>query len=279
MVRAALRRFTELPYVYTLQPPPLGAQPVDEFLFSTRRGFCEHYASAFVVLMRAAGIPARVVTGYQGGEPNGDYYIVRQSDAHAWAEVWLPGQGWVRVDPTAAVAPERIESGLGSALPASEPVPGLARRSGAWLQTLQLRWDMLNAQWNEWVLGYGPELQQQLLGRFGLADWRRMILTLVFLVTAILSAVGLWALLKTRPARERDRALRLWNTVSRRLRKLGLERQANEGPEDFARRVSQQRPELAASIQRLADAYARARYLGDPAATERLAEHVKALRV
>src|SRR5262247_1064620 len=121
-----LRMFREQEYVYTMRPPLLAANVVDEFLFATRRGFCEHFAAAFTVVMRAAGIPARVVTGYQGGEfnPYGGYLLVRQSDAHAWSEVWIDGRGWQRVDPTAAVAPERIERGLIDAVAANEPVPG-----------------------------------------------------------------------------------------------------------------------------------------------------------
>src|SRR5690606_2255296 len=118
-VQAVLARFRNEEYYYTLEPPRLATDSVDEFLFETRRGFCEHFASAFTMLARAAGIPARVVTGYQGGEynPLGDYLIVRQSDAHAWSEVWIDAKGWVRVDPTAAVAPERIESGIDAAIP------------------------------------------------------------------------------------------------------------------------------------------------------------------
>ena len=120
-----LARFHQEPYVYTLQPPRLGSNSVDEFLFDTRRGFCEHYASSFTFLMRAGGVPARVVTGYQSGEFNklGNYLIVRQADAHAWSEVWLPNRGWVRVDPTAAVSPNRIEQGISNALPAGEALP------------------------------------------------------------------------------------------------------------------------------------------------------------
>ena len=117
---------------------------VDDFLFNTRRGFCEHFASAFTVLARAAGIPARVVTGYQGGEynPMGGYLLVRQSDAHAWSEVWLEGRGWVRVDPTAAVAPERVERGLDAAMSRSgEPVPGRFLRQSALLSQMRLAWD------------------------------------------------------------------------------------------------------------------------------------------
>ena len=137
-VRAVLRYFREEPFVYTLAPPLYAEEPVDGFLFGARRGFCEHYASAFVVLMRAAGIPARVVTGYQGGEinPRGGYMIVRQSDAHAWAEAIIDGE-WRRIDPTAAVSPLRVERGIGAALPAAEPLPLFARLDGGWLKTMR----------------------------------------------------------------------------------------------------------------------------------------------
>src|SRR5690606_25782031 len=119
IVDRALRMFNEQEFYYTLQPPLAVDDAIDQFLFETRQGFCEHYAAAFTVLMRAAGIPARVVTGYQGGtlNPVGGYVIVRQRDAHAWAEVWLGEKGWVRVDPTAAVAPNRILGGIETALP------------------------------------------------------------------------------------------------------------------------------------------------------------------
>ncbi|MCB1753809.1 MAG: transglutaminase domain-containing protein, partial [Gammaproteobacteria bacterium] len=118
VVLRALDYFREQPFFYTLYPPPLGESPADQFLFETRRGFCEHYATSFTLLMRIAGIPARVVGGYQGGQVNplGNYLIVRQSDAHAWSEVWLQGRGWQRVDPTVAVAPERIEQAINPTL-------------------------------------------------------------------------------------------------------------------------------------------------------------------
>ena len=141
-VSSILNWFRSQPFHYTLRPPLLGDAPVDEFLFESKRGFCEHYASAFTYLMRAAGIPSRVVTGYQGGEMNGDYMIVRQSDAHAWSEVWLNGS-WQRVDPTATVSPSRIEQGI-SSMPAGEPVPLLARSSSSKIRDWQLRWDRVN---------------------------------------------------------------------------------------------------------------------------------------
>ena len=163
------------PFNYTLKPPQLpGADRVDDFLFRTRRGYCEHYASAFTLLMRAAGVPARVVLGYQGGEinPNGNYLIVRQSDAHAWVEALLPGRGWVRVDPTAAVAPERVESGMEAALPQSELQSAWAvRRLGTWYgyyARARLQWDRVNFLWNRWVLDYSHERQKNLLRRLGI---------------------------------------------------------------------------------------------------------------
>src|SRR5262245_6729708 len=193
-------------FFYTLEPPTLGQDMVDEFLFDTRRGFCEHYSSAFTVLMRAAGIPARVVVGYQGGELNevGGYYVVRQADAHAWSEVWLAGRGWVRVDPTAAVAPERIEVGVAGAVAAAE-LPDFLRRSGlSTLAELRLRldvaWDYVNVAWDRWVIGFNPERQFELLARFGLGDWQRMILALTVTITALMGVVGLLSLRQARAA-------------------------------------------------------------------------------
>jgi len=164
-IDAVLAKFHEEEYFYTLQPPALGSNPVDRFLFNTRQGFCEHYASAFAFMMRSAGIPSRIVLGYQGGEinPIGGHLIVRQSDAHAWTEVWLERYGWYRVDPTAAVAPERIEYGTrGATLDGIGETWGFSAPS-QFLQDLTMTWDALNAKWNEWVLGYGPDTQNKFM--------------------------------------------------------------------------------------------------------------------
>jgi protein-glutamine gamma-glutamyltransferase len=178
IVNQALAHFRNEAFFYSLKPPLLGENSVDDFLFVSRRGFCEHYASAFVVLMRAAGIPARVVTGYQGGElnPLGNYWIVRQRDAHAWAEVWLPNLGWTRVDPTAAVAPNRVERGLNAALPANERPAGLMTLNTNWLMPLRQGWDLINNQWNQWVLGYNQDRQREFLARLNpfLSTWQGM---------------------------------------------------------------------------------------------------------
>ena len=272
LIEAALQRFRHEAYYYTLQPPTLGRNGIDEFLFDTRRGFCEHYAGSFTVLMRAAGLPARVVTGYLGGEPNeiGDYYIVRQSDAHAWSEVWLDGEGWVRVDPTAAVAPERVERGLGSALAGDALLPSFldpTRRSGLGLR-LAARWDWANAQWNRWVLGYGPELQQDLLRRIGLVDWGAMMLALTGLMAVLLSLLGLLVLRASQRRTRPDPALREWQRLQRRLGRAGLPAVPSEGPQAYAGRVQRARPDLAEPLAQALQHYLALRYLETPRKAE-----------
>ncbi|MBU1231967.1 MAG: DUF3488 domain-containing protein, partial [Proteobacteria bacterium] len=183
IMQMALTYFQEQAFVYTLNPGTLdigtkgettGTKDLmDRFLFDSRKGFCEHYACSFAFLMRAAGIPARIVAGYQGGTVNryGGYLVVRQSDAHAWCEVWLPAQGWVRVDPTAAVAPERLQSNATNALPAGEMISAWSFfRAGPladWLEPMASAWDLLNSRWNRWVMGYSVAEQLDLFSRLG----------------------------------------------------------------------------------------------------------------
>ncbi len=269
VVERALRLFRSEPFFYTLEPPTLGQDMVDGFLFDTRRGFCEHYASAFTVLMRAAGVPARVVVGYQGGELNdvGGYYVVRQSDAHAWSEVWLAGRGWVRVDPTAAVAPNRIERGLSEALAPSE-LPDFLRREGLtafeyFRLNADTAWDYVNVAWDQWVLGFDQERQFELLSRIGLGEWRDMVIALTVVITAFLGLIGLLSLRAARIAMPKDEALRLWRRATRVLAKRGLPQDPAEGPRDYAARVARERPELAPAMEQLARAYVAARYYGD----------------
>lgn len=264
-------------FVYTLSPPPLPQDPVDQFLFETRRGFCEHYASAFAVLMRAAGIPARVVTGYLGGEinPAGNYLIVRQSDAHAWTEVWLEGEGWVRVDATSFIAPHRIERSLAAALPAGEPIPFLARSEG-FLKRLHLQWDALNTAWNRWVMGYGPELQQQLLRRIGLIDWPRTIAALTALTALALGLIALLLLRSTqRPA---DPLVAAYARFCRKLARRQLPRAPGEGPRDYAERVAAARPELAEQVWAITALYLRLRYGVEPPSTTDLKQLQRQIR-
>lgn len=231
LVDAVLQRFRQQNYVYTLTPPVLGRHSVDEFLFDTRAGFCEHYASAFVVLMRALDIPARVVTGYQGGEfnPVDGFVSVRQSDAHAWAEVWLPQRGWVRVDPTAAVAPERVQRGgrrAEGAATVANPVFG--ERTFDVLRALRFQWEALENGWNQWVLSYTPERQRELLRRFGLLpDTQTLLLAFAIVVCVIL---GLLAAVSLRHRTRRDRLGELLALLRARLATTGLPVPPHLGP-------------------------------------------------
>lgn len=284
IVDAALMRFFDLNYVYTLEPPLLGpTNPVDQFLFETRRGFCEHYAGAFVVLMRAAGVPARVVTGYQGGErnPTDDYWIVRQSDAHAWAEVWLVGTGWVRVDPTAAIAPQRIEYGIEAALPEQARRIGLVQADPVLLRDMVLVWDALNNRWNQWILGYGAEQQMDFLQHlgFGRPRWFDLALVATVAVTgALLMLAALMAFRHRTPAL--PPVLRVYGRFCARLDRIGLGKFSNEGPADYARRVGTARPDLAADVEAINELFASIRYGADsgPEDLERLKRLVDEFR-
>ncbi|RXK64767.1 DUF3488 domain-containing protein [Stenotrophomonas sp. MA5] len=255
VVRRALQWITT-DFSYTLDTPVAGRDPIDEFLFGYKAGFCEHFSSAFVVLMRNAGIPARVVTGFAGGTRNrvGDYWVVRRMDAHAWAEVWLPQRGWVRVDPTAAVAPERILDTLDDRLLADAGNP-LQQR---WLQLGQMG-DWLRRGWNDLVLSFDARRQQQLFKPLGLDDIAPGQLLSGF-VMAALAAVLWMAWLLARGERERDPLLRAWHRLGRRYARLGLAREPHEPALLWARRVHACRPDpaLLALSQRFADA----RYAG-----------------
>jgi len=234
-----LDKFRREPFSYTLQPPLGGRDLVDDFLFNSRAGFCEHYASAYVVLLRAMGVPARVVTGYQGGERNpvDDYFTVRQSDAHAWAEIWIQGQGWRRVDPTAAVAPERIARNLARALPAPAgfgfgPLFALQNDLDSWLARVRFRYAALNNAWNQYILDYNPEKQRNFLTELsaGLITWR-----------AGLAAVAIAALLvlrrRWRQRRTVDPLEALYDAFSRRQARHGDGRLPHEGPAAYAARL------------------------------------------
>jgi len=247
-------------YAYTLEPPPLGADSVDEFLFETKAGFCEHFSSAFVFLIRAAGLPARVVTGYQGGEfnPVDRIITVRQSDAHAWAEVHVAGHGWRRVDPTAAAAPNRVDQGLARAVPEAQRAL-LMRGELGWLRALRHQWEAAAHKWNVWVLGYNPERQRELMSRMGMrnADWRGLI-AILFTVLGITTVFLLaWSL--RRVARP-DPVQRAWRAFCSKLAARGIERSPNEGPRDFAERAARSLPSARRAILRIASLYIGLRY-------------------
>jgi len=270
-----LTHFREQAFEYTLTPPRLDFDSVDDFLFNTRSGFCGHYASAYTTLMRAGGVPARVVTGYQGAERNrvADYYIVRQSDAHAWSEIWLDGKGWTRVDPTAAVAPERVRRGLIDAMAADEPVPDRFLRSLPWLEDLRFTWDAMTTLWRERVVEFGQEDQQSLLDRLGFSnpDWRGLAILLVASLAVIIGVLA-WQLRRELRSRPSDAVQKAYALFCRRLDRRGLRRQPHEGPRDFARRVRAERPDVAAAADAIFSLYATLRYgpAADPAAVGRL---------
>jgi transglutaminase-like putative cysteine protease len=267
IAQRALGYFREEGFVYTLEPPLLGRDSVDEFLFGSKQGFCEHYASSFVFLMRAAGVPARVVTGYQGGDinPVDGYMIVRQSDAHAWAEVWLKGRGWVRFDPTGAASPVRLESGVAAAVPATDPLPLMARTTLTWLRKAHYNWDALANKWNQLVLGYNPERQRQFLTSFGMNEpsWEHMAMTLFWGVCGVLALLSAWLL---RRIRSSDPVQRPWLKFCAKLGKKGSPRSPHEGPADFVARAAERYPGEAARIRAIGERYIALRYgeLADP---------------
>ncbi len=268
VVQQALDHFNREAFVYTLTPPLAGANPTDGFLFKTRSGFCEHYAAAFTLLMRIAGIPSRVVTGYLGGEYNklGNYLMVRQAEAHAWSEVWLQGRGWVRVDPTAAVAPERIlqEISLGDDAPGS-PVSFRIEHGGfldSTLRRLRMALDALDTRWHIWVLGYDAPRQARFLGWLGLDFLEPLGIGLIMAAALALLMIALgFGLLRQRNRRV-DPVREFYNLFCRRLAAVGVARAAHEGPEDFARRAARARADLKPAIRRISALYCRLRYSG-----------------
>ena len=294
LVQAALALLRQGNYRYTLEPPLLGEHSVDEFLFATRQGFCEHFASSFAFLMRAAGIPARIVTGYQGGERNpvDGTLVLRQADAHAWTEVWLGQRGWVRIDPTAIAAPLRIDEGIVAAVPEPAALPLLMRPAWSWTSTVRHRWDAINNQWNQRVIAFSAEQQQALLGRLGLAGghWRELALLLFWSVAAVLALIALsllgvldalrpsrlwhtakahwprWMLRHTSwQSHHTQQALqRGWQGFLRRLAAQQLHIAASEGAASFGQRAALALPQHAAAIDRIVQGYLQLRY-GAPA--------------
>ena len=277
-IEAVLMKFHNEEFFYTLDPPALGRNPVDQFLFDTRQGFCEHYASAFAVMMRSVGIPSRIVLGYQGGElnPLGGHLIVRQADAHAWTEVWLKDVGWRRVDPTAAVAPERIDQGRSESMfDGAGAAWGLSAPS-AFLYQMTLTWDVLNTKWNELVLGYGPENQNKFMQWLGMEnpDWQKMILTLLGVVITLIVLISFLLMLRYRPP-AKDPAYVLYQ---RFVRKSQLTPATGETPIAFAQRATDESPLKGVDIHSITSSYLDARYgPPDPTAMRRLEQEITAL--
>ena len=265
IIAAALQWFGEDEFYYTLQPPLLVNDNIDDFLFESKRGFCEHYASSFVVLMRAAGIPARIVTGYQGAtyNPVGDYYNVYQRDAHAWAEVYLEDNGWTRIDPTAAVAPERIERGIEDAIPEVVSNPLFSSNitiGGSLLRNLRDSWDTINYKWNLWVLGYDKQQQLKLLEKFGLGryGWQALAIALCLGVAGLMILFA-WFIAGAK-TEKRDPARILYDRFCHKLLKLGYRRKPYEGPMDFYHRITMSNAELGKQTRDIIFCYIDIRY-------------------
>jgi transglutaminase-like putative cysteine protease len=274
IVHEALGMFHNGVFRYTLLPAPLGHDAMDDFLFSTHEGFCEHYASAFTILMRAAGIPARVVTGYQGGYWNsiGNYLLVRQSDAHAWAEVWIAGRGWVRVDPTAAVRPDRVS--LGAAAVAGDQNDWFGSQ---WLRDARNHWDVVNRWWNQGVIGFSALRQRGLLSPLGIRDTDAEELGLLLAIGCVLFAtIGLvWALWRQR---ETDPLRAAMTRLEHKLAGVAVVRRHSEGPQHYLSRAARALPHQRDVLEQLMRSYLDLRYAHDEPPPEPLRAFRRAVR-
>ena len=287
LVDAALHHFRNERFTYTLEPGTYSdTHALDEFLFERRAGFCEHYAAAFASLMRVAGIPSRVIIGYHGGENNarGGYVIVRQSEAHAWCEVWIKGEGWERVDPTEMIAPDRLSSGLDSFLETRAAAdPNAAQRSAAatgWRELrreLRLVWDNVNYQWDLRILGFDEESQRAFLADLGFGGfrWVEMGISVSIVIALLLGGIGLW---QRRPGRPPlDETGRAYARFCRALATAGLPREPWEGPQHFGERAATRFTAQAAAIREITALYARLRYAPTPPPAVELFRAVRAL--
>ena len=284
VVDKALEYFNQQGFYYSLIPPAVAEDSVDQFLFDTKTGFCEHFSSSFVVLMRAAGIPARVVTGYQGANynPVGEYHIVYQRDAHAWAEVWLQDSGWQRIDPTAAVSPERILQGIENALPDIDlQTPfNLNHQSVAYqlLKSMRNNWDAINNIWNQWVITYNAERQRSLMEDLGFEthDWKALGAIMFIAISVILAVLAVMIIMKSKAAS--DPITRYYERFCDLMKKHGTERLAYEGPLNYAERLVRQHPAWSGSIEAFIDAYVGMRYGQQQAEPDELKQQFKRLK-
>ena len=276
-ISAVLSYFNQQQFYYTLSPPLLGENSVDDFMFGTRRGFCAHYASAFTVIMRAAGIPSRIVAGYQGGEWNSDvgYLNVYQYDAHAWSEVWLPAKGWVRQDPTASVSPLRIEQGLAQAMATensflSGSILSLAKHQNSpWLNNLRLSLANLNYFWDRWLLGYDKKLQYQLLNNMlgGVTTEKVISLTISCFVF-----IGLWLMwnagFKIKRLSYNEKIDSLYLELCDELAKVGVRREKHVASQDYAQIIATRLPHAMSEVIELTEFYNNLNYASNLPATK-----------
>jgi protein-glutamine gamma-glutamyltransferase len=274
---AATDFFQKQLLAYTLTPPLMRENAVDEFLFTHKRGFCEHFASAYAFALRAAGVPARVVGGYQGGEVNpvDGYFTVRQYDAHVWVEAWIRDRGWVRIDPTADSVPRRIDGGLRTAV-SGEEAPLLTRQNYAWLREIRYRLDAVSNTWNQAVLGFNPQRQREVLNKLGMSepDWKQMTAWLAGLCGLLTLGLVLYAM------RERarvDLTSRLWRDFLLRLERKGVKPHYWMGPDTLAQQAAAQLPQHAAAIHAITQAYVALRY-ADELLPEQRSQQIATLR-
>ena len=273
MVRRALNHFNQEEFHYSLEAPLLGMHSVDEFLFDTRIGYCEHYASAFTVMMRMAGIPSRIVTGYQGGWYNetGKYLLVRQSDAHAWSEVWFPDKGWTRVDPTGAVSPLRIASGSLGAIPAPRHLLDYT-----WLRSFRNGVDIVQQRWNDWVIKFSADNQARMFSSFGLERLTpSMLVTALFVVIGLFSLLLLPFILRVKGPDRKDPLRAVWLKFLKRLKAAGFEALPSSGPIELAQSAAIHLPGDSRSIHHIADMYSRSRYSSAPPPLRELRDAIK----
>ncbi len=265
-INNVLNYFASQDFYYTRQPPLLYNNPIDEFLFDTKRGYCEHYASSFTVLMRIAGIPARVVTGYQGGEinPIDNYMTLRQSDAHAWSEVYIENIGWVRVDPTAAIPPGNIEN-TDDALRLNSNLKNPSHLfKSSWLskQIKQMRfaWDAVNNRWNQWVLGYDNKRQKSLFSAIGIPEitWQGLS-QLLFSILGVLTAL-LAFIIFSNQAKQKNIIQNTYFKFLKKMKKRGLTKFLSEGADDFCYRAIVKLPEQKLAIEQITLLYQQLRY-------------------
>ena len=281
-VRAVLGFLKNGGFEYSVTPPPLGRDSVDDFLFRTRQGFCGHFASAFVDLMREAGVPAHVVTGYLGGEwnPIGGYFTIRQSDAHAWAEVWIEERGWTRVDPTAVVEPGRLDRGILDLLPNAVSAPARMFRASSTLTALLQRWDALNAWWSGHVVEFDFRAQLSLLQHLGIDSPGARDLAWAFASGLIGWLLWIaWQLGRGMPGGRPDRLARAYARLCSKLGRTGVYRAAHQGPLAYSHALAARRPDLARSAGHLLEEYAQLRYgkAGKPPDPKRLSAFEKSV--
>ncbi|MBI4028170.1 MAG: DUF3488 domain-containing transglutaminase family protein [Verrucomicrobia bacterium] len=286
IIAAALKFFHDEGFRYTLNPGRYsGNEPLSEFLFERKQGFCEHFASAFTFLMRQAGIPARLVVGYLGGEynPYGRFFVVRQNNAHVWSEVWIASKGWLRVDPTAAISAERIDPALAARRAAAEAGLGAAdvaeRLHGArawqprWMRrsilTLQLYWGVCEDQWDRWVISYDAFAQENLLRHLGFKRLSWMVIAGFLVIMAAVTVGFIFSLLALR-GKKPDPARQLFRRFCSKLASHGLAPHSGEGPLHFSRRAACRFPAEAAAMNEIGQRYVRLRYGKPEAGTESL---------